>query len=74
MAIKFCIAKLSGLFCFEGKTKKQKEKKKSKEFYSTGILEVKRNVFAKLFKFQTPQIICKRCQIVSVALRIQMQI
>jgi hypothetical protein len=33
MAIKFCIAKfLSGLFCFEGKTKKQKEKKKSKEF------------------------------------------
>jgi hypothetical protein len=29
MAIKF-IAKLSGLFCFEGKTKKQK--KKSKEF------------------------------------------
>ena len=69
MAIKFCIAKfLSGLFCFEGKTKKQK--KKSKEF----LQEVKRNVFAKLFKFQTPQIICKRCQIVSVALRIQMQI
>jgi hypothetical protein len=32
MAIKFCIAKLSGLFCFEGKTKKQEEKKKSKEF------------------------------------------
>ena len=70
MAIKFCIAKLSGLFCFEGKTKKQKEKKKSKGF----LIEIKRNVFAKLFKFQTPQIICKRCQIVSVALRIQMQI
>ena len=71
MAIKFCIAKfLSGLFCFEGKTKKQKKKKKSKEF----LQEVKRNVFAKLFKFQTQQIICKRCQIVWFALRIQMQI